>query len=334
LGDNKYQLTLLPENLPINNSPWYAYKVYAKEPTTITVITKIKGSEHRYPPKISRNGVTWQLQEYTMKNQHMRFELAVDSKPTWIAAQEIIHSEHYYRWGKHLANSKNVEHDIVGWSVQKRPLFKIEHTAKGNEWLVVLGRQHPPEVTGAIAVFPFVDTLLSDSALAKQFRERFNILVLPNLNPDGVYLGNWRHNANGIDLNRDWKNFQQPEVKAVDKYLTNLVKQQQQLVMAVDFHSTQKDIFYTMPTDYGVNNPKLVEHWLGALDAQFADFEVVQQPGNNPDKGVFKQYFADKFKAHAITYEMGDNTSRAFIKQLARSAANRLMETMLAIDKK
>ena len=175
LGDNRYELTLKPENTPINDSPWYAYKITAKTPQTITVITKIKGFKHRYPPKISRNGVDWQLQKYVIDNQRMRFSVAVDDKPTWIAAQEIILSEHYHQWGKQLAQAKSINHDIVGWSVQKRPLFKIEHVGEGHEWLVILGSMHPPEVTGAKAIFPFVETLLADGKLAKRFRQRFNI---------------------------------------------------------------------------------------------------------------------------------------------------------------
>lgn len=331
IKQGSYELTITPENTPINDSPWYAFKVTAKTPTTIKVSMKIKGSKHRYPPKVSRDGIHWGLQKYTMQKQRMKFTLKVDDKPTWIAAQELFLSQDYFRWGEQLSQSKKLKHEVIGWSVQQRPIYKLEKTGQGHEWLIVLGRQHPPEVTGALALPPFVETLLSDSKLAKKFRQRYNLLVLPNLNPDGVYLGNWRHNANGVDLNRDWKAFVQPETRAVDQYLTRLSQAGQHLSMAVDFHSTKKDIFYTMPSDYGVENPMLVENWLSSLDEMYDDFEVIQKPGNNPDKGVFKQYFADKFKAHAITYEMGDNTGRGFIKTFAVDAANNLMKTMLAL---
>lgn len=333
LSDSRYLLTLKPENTPINNSPWYSYKVTAteavKKPLNIEVVMQVVDGEHRYPPKVSHDGAQWQLQPYRIDEDKMHFELEVNNQPVWIAAQESISSQDYYRWGKKLA-VQGVEHSVLGWSVQQRPLFKLEKTGQGNEWLVLLGRQHPPEVTGAMGLLPFTETLLSDSALAVKFRQRFNLLVVPNLNPDGVYLGNWRHNANGVDLNRDWAGFKQPEVFAVDHYLSTLVSQGQHLAMAVDFHSTKQDIFYTMPSDYGVENPLLVEDWLKALAQAYPDFEVIQKPGNKPGKGVFKQYFADKFKAHAVTYEMGDNTERAFIKKLAVSAANTLMQTLLA----
>ncbi|MFT4927348.1 MAG: N-acyl-D-amino-acid deacylase [Phenylobacterium sp.] len=330
LGENRYLLTLKPENTPINDSAWYGFKVTSSSPMRIEVVMKVQGSKHRYPPKVSRNGLDWQLQKHLIDDQELRFKLDVDHQPTWISAQALLLSQQYYHWGKKLADQQKVKQSIVGWSVQQRPLFKFETQGQGTEWLVILGRQHPPEVTGAMALMPFTETLLSDSALAQQFRQRFNLLVVPNVNPDGVYLGNWRHNANGVDLNRDWKDFNQPEVAAINDALSTLVSQGQHLSMAVDFHSTHKDIFYTMPADYGVENPTLVEDWLNALDQAHPDFAVVQRPGNNPGKGVFKQYFADQFKAHAITYEMGDNSKLDFIDKVAVSAANTLMKTMLA----
>jgi len=44
---------------------------------------------------------------------------------------------------------------------------------------------------------------MGDSELAREFRRRFSIIMVPLLNPDGVVLGHWRHNVNGVDLNRD-----------------------------------------------------------------------------------------------------------------------------------
>ena len=330
LGDNQYLLILKPENSPINNSPWYAFKVIGKQSMSIDVVMQVQGGDHRYPPKVSRNGRDWQLQQHQLQGDKLQFSLAIDQQATWISAQESLTSEAYYHWGRKLAKRDNVDHEVIGWSVQKRPLYKIETKDQGNEWLVVLGRQHPPEITGALAIFPFTDTLLADTPLAQQFRQRFNILVIPNVNPDGVYLGNWRHNANGADLNRDWGKFKQPEVASIHNYLAKLVAQGQKLSMAVDFHSTKRDIFYTMPLDPQRPNPGLVTDWLSDLDKLYNDFEVIQKPGHNPDSGVFKQYFSDSYNAHAITYEMGDNSDRTFIDDFAKNAARSLMKNLLA----
>ena len=42
-------------------------------------------------------------------------------------------------------------------------------------------------------------------------------------NPDGVDSGYWRHNSNGVDLNRDWIEFTQPETKAIKQFLESKV---------------------------------------------------------------------------------------------------------------
>jgi len=331
---NVYLVTLIPENTPINSSPWYAFKVEADQPTQITIVMKVKGDKHRYPPKVSADGKIWNLQEHQLDNGTLTMQIDVNEQPTYIAAQEIINNQFYVDWGNKLKNNNTVTHSILGQSTQNRPIYKIESKSEildeSKEWLVILGRQHPPEVTGALALFPFVNNLLSNSQLAQDFREQYNILVIPNVNPDGVAMGNWRSNANGIDLNRDWIKFSQVETKLIDNYLKALLKQGHKIKFAVDFHSTKHDVFYTMPVDYGVEDKYFAIHWLAALDKLMPNFKVVTQPGNTPNNGVSKQYFSDNFNIHAITYEVGDDTNRHAIEKIAFNASKALMATMLS----
>ncbi|KGJ95919.1 M14 family metallopeptidase [Colwellia psychrerythraea] len=331
VAENEFEIILVPENTPINSSPWYAFKVQAEQNTDIKITMRVSGDEHRYPPKISRDGKTWQLQEYKLRGKRLIMEMTASAKPVTIAAQEIINNEYYVDWAKQITKENTFTHSILGQSTQGRPIYKIESRNKNaNEWVVILGRQHPPEVTGALALFPFVETLLSSSELSNYFLRKYNVLVIPNINPDGVEAGNWRSNANGFDLNRDWVDFTQVETSLINDYLQQLVSQGQKIRFAVDFHSTKSDIFYTMPVDYGVEKAYFVINWLGELDRQMPNFDVVLRPGNNPDLGVSKQYFSDKFGVHAITYEMGDNTDRTKIKRIAFKSANILMINMLS----
>ena len=39
------------------------------------------------------------------------------------------------------------------------------------------------------------------------------------------WIWDWRHNANGVDLNRDWTAFTQPETQAIKNYLEVQVKE-------------------------------------------------------------------------------------------------------------
>ena len=70
-----------------------------------------------------------------------------------IAGQEIIDNVHYIEWLSSLI--KEPEHSKVislGVSSEGRNLAALEHTVPSSDkWLILIGRQHPPEVTGAIA---------------------------------------------------------------------------------------------------------------------------------------------------------------------------------------
>lgn len=329
INDTTYQLLLKPENTPINDSPWYAFKVKTKTPTKLNILMKVKGGQHRYPPKLTYDGNNWQLLTANIRKGMLKFSIPASSQVALVSAQEVISNDFYVKWGKSLAEKGVAKHFTLGASREERDINALSTNSNAKQWLLILGRQHPPEITGALALFPFVETLLSDSKTAIKFRSKFNVLVVPNLNPDGVHKGNWRHNANGKDLNRQWRRFIEPEVKLIHQHLSSMVERGQKIAFAVDFHSTHKDIFYTMPSDYDVEQRFLTENWLSLLDENTPGFNVIQRPGNNPGKGVFKQYIADKYKVHAITYEMGDHTDRQFIDDLAKQAANTLMTSMM-----
>lgn len=331
IGGNSFQVIIKPENTPINPSPWYAFKIVADQPTQVKVAIKIAGKrENRYLPKISNDMKSWHVHKHRYRGKVLTFNVSASQQATYIAGQEVINNQYYVDWAKHLEAISSVKHSQLGESIQGRPIYKIESKGSSNKWLVILGRIHPPEVTGALALFPFVETLLANNSFADSFRQKYNLLIIPNLNPDGVAMGNWRHNANGVDLNRDWITFKQPETTQVHQYLQTLVASGQKIKFAVDFHSTQHDVFYTMPVDYGVENRYFVKHWLGALDQAMPNFDVIQKPGNRPNNGVSKQYFADNYQVHAITYEMGDETNRDNIKVIANNAAVTLMQTLMS----
>lgn len=329
-GDNQVNITITPENSPINNSPWYAFRASAQQSKEITVFINYKGGSHRYSPKMSVDGKHWQGIKHSKSGKKLKFKLRVGKRPIYVAGQEIITNAAYDSWMKSLAKTPFVTHSILGKSTQGRDIGQLEVTQPDNkEWVILMGRMHPPEITGVLAMLPFVENMLGNSDYAKAFRERFNVLIVPDLNPDGVAMGNWRHNANGVDLNRDWKQFKQIEARLVRDKLAAITQAGGKIVFAADFHSTHKDVFYTMPTSYGLNPPFFVEEWLNELERIATPFVVRQQPGNNPDKGVFKQFIADTYKVHAITYEMGDNTDRQTIKDIANQSSSLLMEKLV-----
>jgi murein tripeptide amidase MpaA len=302
----------------------------------LQVTLSLEKGKPRYLPKVRMAGEQWQVLPYAINGSTMSFDLLVTEQTQTIAGQELLVSHHYQQWLDKYQGKRNITVNEIGQSTEQRPIIALQHQSKSTakEWLIILGRQHPPEVTGAMALLAFADQLLEPTPQTQGFLQRFNVLVIPMLNPDGVSKGNWRHNANGVDLNRDWKAFSQVETQAVKRHLDAITTSGGKIAYAIDFHSTWHDVFYTMPSDHGAQPARFTEEWLNTLakqiSAQHIDFKVVQKPGTNQDNGVFKQFIADTYGVHAITYEMGDNTDRQVIKQVAELAAQTLINKLLA----
>jgi hypothetical protein len=195
--------------------------------------------------------------------------------------------------------------------------------------VMVIGRQHPPEATGTMALLAFVGELAGDSPLAREFRESFRVHVIPLVNPDGVDLGHWRHNTGGVDLNRDWEAFNQPETRVVrDTYTRILEAPGHEIWFGVDFHSTQYDVFYTLERTLETDPPGVTDEWLAYLGDNLPHYEVNDSP-SGLDTPMSRNWFYRAFQAPALIYEVGDQTDRALIREVAITAAQGTMRILL-----
>lgn len=143
-------------------------------------------------------------------------------------------------------------------------------------------------------------------------------------------LGFWRHNAGGVDLNRDWAYYRQPETRQVaDKIVQEVQKHQSTLVLGLDFHSTFEDIFYTGDeTDNPPILPGFKDAWLTGMKTALPEFEF-EEDAAAEGKPVSKSWFLAQFDATGITYEIGDNTSPDMIQQKGQVSARVMMELLL-----
>ena len=333
--NGRLTISVAPENEPINTSPWYAFRLLADATTDVAVVLDYGNYKHRYTPDFSLDGVNWQTYpaaklDLNKDKSRAGFSLTVPKgKSVVIAAQPLLTSSHYATWLESLTEQHGVTVSAAGQSVEGRPLWRATTPAKKHT-LLLLGRQHPPETTGALALIGFVERLFETDALAKRFRDEVGILLYPLINPDGVDKGYWRHNVQGKDLNREWGLFSQPENRVIDTDVAQwLEKHDTQLIKAIDFHSTHYEVFYTQPDQSAETMPDLLGDWLAdfeaLMSARFDDFDIRRQVSKNPQVNAAKHYYFTRYGISSTTLEMGDETDRGFIKAYGRAAAESFM---------
>lgn len=338
VNDSVIRLSIFPENTPINKSPYYAFKVWSGASTTMYFEFEYpEGFKHRYIPKI-KTGEQWtkvDASDFHTTETGALLKMNIEKEPKIVAAQEINSTSDVQKWYSEnilKGNEAFIKEFSAGKSVLGRnlPVLDITYGSTKNKPLVVLmTRQHPPEVTGYFAYQHFLETIVEKNELSKAFLSKYRVLAFPILNPDGVDMGHWRHNSHGVDLNRDWSKYRQTEVKNVVSYITKTSKKDHNtIVLGLDFHSTYEDVFYTNQRRKGTTLPNFVKDWFAALEKNIEGYKVNEAAGNST-KPVSKGWFLYGRNATGITYEIGDDTPKDRIEEIGKKSARAMMEILL-----
>ena len=329
-GARDFTLLVSPEHAPpINPSPWYAFRYTATGDAPVRVTLRYLEGAHRYAPKLRGADDTWRELPATVSAKGDRASFDLPPGEGLVAAQELI-------------TPHDNDANLAEWSARAgTPVFTLGKSHDGQaikavrlgradapRLLLLLGRQHPPEVTGAIAMEAFVDALAARSDAL----EDVQVLVVPMLNPDGTARGHWRANRGAVDLNRDWGEFTQPETRAVKTWLDALPKSVRPVLM-VDFHSTGRNLFYVQGDEASPAQQRFLAVWLGGRETAFAGYPFTIEPRNaNPGSGTAKNWFQQTYKIPAYTYEVADTADREATRLAARALAARMLEALTLLE--
>lgn len=330
-GARAFSLLVTPEHAPpINPSPWYAFRYEAEGETPVTVTLRYLGGEHRYAPKLRMDdGVGWRDLPVEAVEGGAAARLRLPPGKGIVAAQEIIggadgHAD-LLRWaGRSGARPFTLAHSHDGRPVEALRLGRSD----APRLVVLLGRQHPPEVTGAIAMRAFVDALAEGIARDPDAFAGLQFLIVPVLNPDGVARGHWRANRGAVDLNRDWGDFTQPETRGVKAWLDALPAGVRPALM-IDFHSTRRNLFYVQGDEASPAQRRFLRAWLEGRENAVQGYAFTIEPRNaNPGSGTAKNWFHATYAIPAYTYEVADDADRAAAREAARHLAAGLAEAL------
>ena len=336
-GINKVELTIRKEDKEVVvDQPWFSFRVTARQPGELRIKLKFPQAYARYWPKLSADGTTWRRAAdnnvtFLKKKKHLELTVDVDAAGTWVSAQELLTAAYYDDWLAELDALTDFNVAKIGQTVNGRPIHLVKNANKP-EVIILLGRQHPAEVPGAIAMREFVNTVVADTELARAFRERFTLRIIPLLNPDGVARGHWRHNARRTDLNRDWGPFTQPETQSVAQLLAGLDKLNMRPRLMLDFHATNftdSMLFYTQ-REQDVTDPyDFANSWLARVRERAPHYDFIHDPRPTSEQPNTKGYFYTRYGIPAFTYEVGDEADRAALIDVTPVFAEEMMRTML-----
>jgi hypothetical protein len=89
-------------------------------------------------------------------------------------------------------------------------------------------------------------------------------------------------------------------------------------------------VFYTQPDEPIVGRDPFTRPWIEGIQRRFPDYKV-NRSASEPARLVTSQSWVyNAFGIPAITYELGDNTDRALLRQIAAGAAQEMMSLLLA----
>jgi len=313
----------------INPSPWYAFRIQSSAKRTAMVTLDYTDYTHRYAPYTSLDGKTWvalPADRITFNERKTRAIMTLDlpAGTLWVAAQPLSSSGDGLNITRVALFSANFKEQQYGKSLEGKPLVGFTGGGSLNA-IVAITRQHPPETTGEEAYRGFLERLISrQDAAAVSFRARHKIILAPMPNPDGVDGGHWRLNSGGMDLNRDWGKFSQPETRALSEFIKREAGTRE-VVAWLDFHSTDRTVIYAPPLDS--KSPSI--GFLTALKQKY-DTTLKTPPewsySHNPEGGTSKAWALDTFKSPGLTVELWDEIPVADARALGAATADALIE--------
>lgn len=332
-GEREFSILVEPEHAPpINPSPWYAFRYSAQPGDDVAITLRYDGADHRYPPEW-RSGGAMQVLDIDLFARGRTATFAVPAGAATVSAQELFTGARYEALLDELTANDSARRITLGQSRAGRPIEALtlgQPTAPN--LIVLLGRAHPPEVSGAVAMESFLRRIAQLVTSGRLDPARFQVLAVPLLNPDGVALGHWRANLGATDLNRDWGIFAQPETAAVKAWLDALPEGVTPAVM-LDFHSTERNLFYVQGA--GETTPaqeQFLQGWLGQQAGRLPGYDfTIERPNANPGSGTSKNWFNAAYAIPAYTYEAGDEVDRTAAAAAAVALADSFAENLLAL---
>ncbi|RZF37316.1 hypothetical protein LSTR_LSTR005648 [Laodelphax striatellus] len=202
--------------------------------------------------RMPRKNVYYHKSPYHMSNYILTFSFTFDKEED-VYDFSFSYPYSYSKLQAHLEviERKNFPHfkrELLGKSIQNRRLDILTITHPKNmtagqqlRVVVIMARIHPGESPSSFVCQGIIDFLVSNHPIAIILREHIVFKIVPMLNPDGVFLGNYRSSLMGLDLNRWWNSISHwlhPTLHSVFSFLSAIDQDKNmELDFVMDIHA-------------------------------------------------------------------------------------------------
>lgn len=239
---------------------WFQFQLKNTKNKEIEIELDSLIGTYRGEPHIIYNNDTRPVFSYDLKNwsrvtdvsyhekQHsFTFKQFFDEDSVWIAYSIPYSYKHAVNFWNSVSHNRFIKQDTIAYSGEKRPVRLLTITdekvpSKKKRVIFISTLQHGSETSGGFIVEGLIKFLISDSGEAKAARRNFIYKIVPMVNPDGVYGGITRYNADGVDLNQSWMKESEgysepPEVRGIRNWINDFCDHGRKIDLALDVHS-------------------------------------------------------------------------------------------------
>lgn len=285
-----------------HQSSWFYFRIDGVRGRELTVdLTGFRGEYNYKPtdggwaaklrPAVSFDDKNWSFVQdatFSAEGPQLRLKIKPEGDSVWIARIPPYVNRHLAALLKEVAKHPHLKQESAGTTPEGRPMTLLTitdpsapMTEKKVVWLMT--RQHSWEAGSSWVGEGAIRFLLSDTADAKQIRQKFVFKIFPMCDPDGVARGGVRFNKYGFDLNRNWDTIEQkrmPEIYAQHKAMIDWLDSGKSIDFFMTVHNTESQDYIDGPVTAG---GPAVGAMIRKLSAELASRTAFHSPGGPRD---------------------------------------------------
>lgn len=261
-------------------------------------------------PVFSYDRIEWQRipqVHYNEEKKSFSFTHLFERDTVWLAYAHPYPLSRLQKVSQEFEGNRDIKVKRLGATAENRDiiLFSISDYSQpdnNKKVAVITALQHPGEDAGGYVAEGMIRFLMTDTEAAREIKENWIIHVMPVINPDGLYHGITRYNANREDLNSIWLKDSDsldvgPEVKVVRQWVDEQFQSANPPEIFFDIHSHSQqfpanDIYSTSSKFEAI-----------AKEATESGFPI-RFVSRQPFQGAAPSYLHEKYHIPAATIEL------------------------------